>query len=234
MATLRECVVIAAIGGLLPTAAKLATTYTTAPDTPVPGVGLVYGLLLFAVIGAVLAYALSETNVRQALVLGIAAPGVITNIVAGANHPRPVSMGALLDAIPFATASAQTGPGIKSPAAAPVVKALSLRPVTRNGDAWSNANLPVSVTFILPDGTSSAPAAFVPIGQVQKIPVPNQATAVRFTAGQMSREVDLSALPTETLDIEVTVKGKNDFFWALGARREAIVGNLKVIPGAAK
>ena len=88
MACSKECLLIAAIGGFLPTAAKLASTYTTAPDTPLPGWGMAIGLGLFAVIGAVLAYALSESNVRQALVLGVAAPGIITNLVSGAQDLR--------------------------------------------------------------------------------------------------------------------------------------------------
>lgn len=231
MATLRECVALAAIGGLLPTAAKLATTYTTAPETPLPGMGLFIGLLLFAVIGGVLAYALSETNVRQALVLGIAAPGVITNIVAGASHVRGGELQALVEVLPLPAAVAQAAPAAPARVAPPVAQAprtFTLRPYTRNGDAWSNENLPVSVTFVLPDGTSTARAALVPIGQTQVIVVPPVATAVRFSAGQMTRDVDVGSLPADTVNLEVSVKGKNDFFWALGARREAVVGSLKL------
>ncbi len=234
MASMRECVLTAAAGGLLPTAAKLATTYTTAPHTPPPELGLLYGLALFAAIGAILAYALSETNVRQALILGIAAPGVITNIVAGANSTKLGSPLSLYDVIPFASAVAQASSNWRAPKAPTDSKTLTLRAQTKNGDSWSNENLPVSVTFVLPDGTSMAPSALVPIGQLQHVVIPTQATAVRFSAGHMSRLLELESLPSAAIDIEVTVKGKNDFLWSLGARREAVVGNLKLTPSSQK
>jgi hypothetical protein len=74
-----------ALGGVLPTLAKLASTYVTVPETPLPAIGMLLGLIIFAVIGAAIAFGTGQAEVRQALIAGIAAPGIITNLVAGAT-----------------------------------------------------------------------------------------------------------------------------------------------------
>jgi hypothetical protein len=237
MASMRECVCVAALGGLLPTAARLATAFVGDPQTPVPGTGLFIGLALFAVIGAVLAYAFSETNVRQALILGIAAPGVITNIVSGAGEARANRVSSLLlQSIPIGSVHAQPQPAASSPALLPRIgtssvdqRTLTVLPRTRNSDAWSDENLPVAVTFIQGDGTDAGSTTIVPIGQKQRVPIPAMAKSVRFTAGTISRVESLSRLPETEVAVEVTVNGKNDFLWALGARRQAIVSNVKIV-----
>lgn len=87
----KECLVLAGIGGTMPTVCKLAATYVTNPRTPLPELNLLFGLGLFFLIGAVLAYAFTEDDLRKAFVLGIAAPGIITNIFAGASPPDHVT-----------------------------------------------------------------------------------------------------------------------------------------------
>jgi hypothetical protein len=78
-----QCVVLAGIGGTMPTIARMATTYVTDPSTPLPELGMLFGLLLFFIIGGILCFVSSERNLRKAFILGVSAPGIITNMVAG-------------------------------------------------------------------------------------------------------------------------------------------------------
>ena len=85
--------IFAAFGGMLPTFSHLAATYTTQPDTPLPTLGVVFGLGLFSIISVVLCVAFNQTELRQALVMGIAAPGIITNILSGVNTANGIDPG---------------------------------------------------------------------------------------------------------------------------------------------
>jgi hypothetical protein len=74
-----------AFGGIMPTLANLATTYVAIPATPMPAVGLLFGLALFAVIGGGVALTNTSREIRQAIFAGIAAPAIMTSIIAGST-----------------------------------------------------------------------------------------------------------------------------------------------------
>jgi hypothetical protein len=86
-----------AIGGMLPTIARLAATYVAQPLTPLPEIGLYFGLALYAGIGSAVAFVMAPfdrrqivlVELRQALIAGIAAPAILGNIIAGAAETRP-------------------------------------------------------------------------------------------------------------------------------------------------
>lgn len=77
-----------AFGGMAPTLMKLASTYVAHPG-PLPAITLLLGLSLYAIIGAGIAIALGEQNMRGALFAGIAAPALITNAITGAQDNGP-------------------------------------------------------------------------------------------------------------------------------------------------
>ena len=81
-------VLFAGIGGTLPTLSRLAATYVNNPNAPLPAYGLYLGLLIFFVIGAVLAVAMGERTLRQALIIGISAPALINSISAGVRDAQ--------------------------------------------------------------------------------------------------------------------------------------------------
>jgi hypothetical protein len=86
--------ILAGVGGLLPTCAKLAATFVTKPNEPLPHPHILIGLLIFFTIGAVLSFAFNKDHdLGKALVLGISAPGIISNIVAGVGAPTPAGTG---------------------------------------------------------------------------------------------------------------------------------------------
>jgi len=76
----------AGIGGMLPTLSRVGATFLNNPASPLPQYGICLGLLIFFVIGAVLAVAFGERSLRQALVIGISAPAIITSISTGVSE----------------------------------------------------------------------------------------------------------------------------------------------------
>jgi xanthine/uracil/vitamin C permease (AzgA family) len=64
---------------------KLASNIVAHPEQPLPVYGFYIGLLLYAVIGAGIAIALGEQNLRGALFAGIAAPALIASAITGSQ-----------------------------------------------------------------------------------------------------------------------------------------------------
>src|SRR5262245_28358002 len=81
-------VCIAGFGGMTPTLCRLATSYATNPETPLPNNGLYLGLFLFFVIACILCIAFEERSFKQAFIIGVSAPGIITNVVSGISDAR--------------------------------------------------------------------------------------------------------------------------------------------------
>ncbi|WP_126378892.1 hypothetical protein [Desulfovibrio ferrophilus] len=70
----------------MPTLCKLASTYATNPSEPPPEAGLFWALGLFFFIGSVLAIVFGEKEFRQAFIIGVCAPGIITNMMSGVQE----------------------------------------------------------------------------------------------------------------------------------------------------
>ena len=100
-----------AFGGCCPTIAKLASFYTTNPAGGLPQLGTYIGLALFGILGAIIAVGFGAKELKAAIVAGIAAPGLVTNIVAGstaaANNPGGAQQQAMLESILISPAYAQ-------------------------------------------------------------------------------------------------------------------------------
>ena len=79
--TKAQVIFFGAIGGCCPTIAKLASYFSTHWGAPMPEIGVVFAMLLFALLGAIISFAVSAQDIKAALIAGIAAPGIITNIV---------------------------------------------------------------------------------------------------------------------------------------------------------
>lgn len=71
---------------MLPTTAKLAASLAAQPDQPLPHWHILFSFALFFGIGAVLSIAFNKNgDLAQAIVIGISAPAIITNIINGAS-----------------------------------------------------------------------------------------------------------------------------------------------------
>lgn len=88
-----KCFVLAGIGGLLPTLSKLAAAFAAQPDQPLPHWHITIALSIFFVLGCVLNVPFNrEHDLTKAVMVGIAAPALITNIIAGvASAPSNAS-----------------------------------------------------------------------------------------------------------------------------------------------
>jgi len=78
-----------AVGGMLPTLGRMAGTYGADFSAPLPhwsGVLLAVGL--YAVIGAIMARAVGNAEMKQALFAGIAAPAIVLSVYNGASETK--------------------------------------------------------------------------------------------------------------------------------------------------
>lgn len=87
----REMLIWGAVGGALPTLAKIAGTYGSNFDAPMPNVlGVAVAIALYSLIGAVVARAMGHSEMKQALFAGIAAPAIVVSVLAGASDSNSV------------------------------------------------------------------------------------------------------------------------------------------------
>ncbi|KZN30043.1 hypothetical protein N480_03605 [Pseudoalteromonas luteoviolacea S2607] len=228
-----NCLLLAGVGGMIPTMSRLASTYVTDPMTPLPEPGLFFGLGLFFVIGVILAYAFSETNVRQAFIIGVCAPGIITNIVAGVQEANTnVSW---FNGVPFiSSAYAQD---LKAPRETefleqePVEPLLRLKNKVVSGSEWDAKTTSYSVTAILADGSTKSIGRFPAKSLTQELLLPISADKLLISAGRISQTIPLPTEPFSSIELKsdlVYSNKKNDFLWALGAKRETQLSSFHV------
>ena len=81
-----------AVGGALPTISKVAGTYGANFAAPAPEWrGVLIAIALYAGIGSVVARAMDNPEMKQALFAGIAAPAIVASILAGVTDSRSVN-----------------------------------------------------------------------------------------------------------------------------------------------
>jgi len=229
------------LGGACVPCAKVLTAAGTAFPTMLQLTEVVPAMVLMAFIGAVVA-AVSETvTPRQALMIGIAAPGLINSAISGtidqsAKRTPPqaaierVSMPIGLPFAPISEAAAQEAPPSTAAVASPqrIGRRLIVTPVVVGGMP-EDAKLTVTA-FV---GGADGRTASVPLGAIDPaagpvvITVPVDTRSV--TVG--SARVDLSPVFSEQPErLAVTVvtapKPGSDFYWALGGRRSFEVKSI--------
>ncbi len=97
----------AGAGGLLPSLSNIAGTMIVQTSPSLPSTNLLLPLAIFFFIGVILncAFNRQDWEIGRALVIGISAPGIITNLVNGAKLPNantaPVSKPAVTGSLPM-------------------------------------------------------------------------------------------------------------------------------------
>src|ERR1700722_18045947 len=95
MADTRETVSMlgwGAVAGALPTVGKIAGTFGANFAAPSPAwSGVLIAIGLYAGIGSVVARAMDNPEMKQALFAGIAAPAIVVSVVAGVTDSRTVN-----------------------------------------------------------------------------------------------------------------------------------------------
>jgi len=211
------------LGGILPTSAKLATTLVSVPGTPVPEIGFLVGLGIWAIIGGAVALTNTSKEVRQAIFAGIAAPAVLAGVVSGATGP----------AVGSATTAGLFGMSAVAQEDAPKVRnaaedwTVIISP-TVNGGIPTGKSLPVTAE-VENDGKMK----IMDVGTVANWRGP---TALQIPPG--TSQVFIGAKPVATtgpitnvdMSVETAPSIGGDLLWALGAQRNFNIQSVDVTP----
>lgn len=102
--------VYAAAGGALPTLCRLAPIGFDGNVEALFRFGHLVALLIYSLIGFIVCLGFRERKYRQAFILGIAAPGLITNILAGSGAAAQQSSASTVNVSIFSIAHADVAP----------------------------------------------------------------------------------------------------------------------------
>lgn len=216
-----EAVCYGALGGMCPTLAKLAGSFSANPDQDMPALGVYIGVGLFAILGAIVALGFGTREVKAAIVAGIAAPAIVTNVISGVADNNSQNQQAALYEI-VGTAHAQSGAIELAQGSGAVI---TVNPMVSGGDAgqieplyywWSDNGVRVGRGEGVLNPTSE-----------QTLAVPSGATSLVING----RNIDLSNITQSggTVDLTVTAKPTiaGDLRWALGGQRQLTVQDLQ-------
>ena len=226
------------LGGLLPTLTKLAPMYIEVQAPPLPAPGFYLGLAIFFLLGAIVAGAYRERDYAKALLLGVAAPGLITNYLAGKSTTMPPlptvttseqadiaerAIGALLGAAP---AFAQETSSLTARASAPDTAVITVMPRLVNGRTPYSIR-PVQLQFV-GEGGAVLQSNYLNPRVATTLSVPQGSKTVRALAGDSQTSANLPAgdFAMADLDLAMYVSKGNDLVWALGGNRAARVDAL--------
>lgn len=231
----KDAIIFGALGGMCPTIAKLAAFYSVQTGADLPELGVWIGLTLFAFLGGIIALGFGATEVRAAIVAGIAAPAIVTNVISGANGAGKEDLSAMLQIPVISVAHAQD----RTPDVTGVVVGAMLAT-----GAVTNQSRVIQVNPRIIGGVPnrvSVPLAFVverdgvqtdvPVSTITKSTktrnyvVPEGAVSLRVNGETIGLdEFD------EQIDIEINTAPTfgGDLLWALGGKRSYRVIDLKV------
>lgn len=214
-----------ALGGVCPSLAKLAAAYATQVGLQMPEVGVYVGLVLFAILGAIVAVGFGAENRRAAIIAGIAAPAIVTNVLAGAaaqtQQQRDVS-----GLLGVSAAYAQSSDVQKSdggPATIVIVPRIS------NGGVPLRER--VHVDWSAASGARlSASAQSVEVDEEQTLVIPEGATAVEIQGRTVGLEDILRNGGRVNLRVETRPTFAGDLHWALGGARDYSIRSVEILP----
>ena len=232
------------LGGVLPTCATLASTYVASPETPLPAIGLYFGVALWALIGGVVALMNTSPETRHAIFAGIAAPAILLNIVSGATDAgtrkkvqlpshAELTWGILADAlVPTARAEDVTkkpqlgegsSPGFSSGFSSDF-SSVQISP-TVNGGIPTNASIPVTAQF-----QTGGKIETVHLGEITDLnTTATFAVPVGWTVYVSGKPVSLTGSVTKiNLAVQTKTSGMNDFLWALGLPRNYTIQDVTI------
>ncbi len=217
-----------AFGGCCPTLARLASFYSTNPAGGLPQAGVFIGIALFAILGAFIAVGFGAKELKAAIVAGIAAPGLVTNIVngAGAGAAANAPPAYIAPSMFISAAHADDAPVVE---VLPSFRGAQLLTLTTNWEGPQPKGAKVDYRFVDASGVFLAGGgALVPGEGPVVVPVPDGAAALAVGPEQ-------SALPAQIDRAEVTITSATslggDLLWALGADRAYHIESVTVTYG---
>ncbi|MQX37114.1 hypothetical protein [Roseospira navarrensis] len=231
---------MAAIGGMLPTLSRIAGTYVSNPGNPLPEIGLLVGLAIFALIGIVLCIAFRQTELRQALIVGISAPGIVTNIVGGLSDGQgraeaEAEVAALSRTVEQPTAAVMPGGLFIASAHAkdPVfTRESAVQPASTRQAViqYSQKGLASSTPILVYANTAGRGGAerLGVLGRVSSVAIPHDTVSLSFRSGSLTKTVDVPDSGSFVVTVQVVSKATwgQDLLWALGKQRSGSVVEL--------
>ena len=221
---LRSMFVWGAIGGALPTLGKIAGTYGANFDAPAPRVlGVAIALALYGTIGAVIARAIGNPDVKQALFAGIAAPAIVISVLTGASdsqslHPGPQGGSAGWFSPAFAQAPQPSPEGTRSIVIRPQI--VGSYPVGGAIEVAAKSGNRLTQVGTVPLNPGSAPTT---------LHIPTGPTTLVFTSAGAETQVEVENQPAVLVKITPMTSVTQDLKWALGAQRALAVGKLEAV-----
>ena len=224
-----------AIGGACPIIAKFGSYFSTNWGAPMPELGAYLGLALFVILGAIVAHVFDAQNAKAAVLAGIAAPGFVTNLVAGQDvlveNPRQEysslksTQSGFVLAFGIGTAHARS----PEPKADALQSGSSKLSITVRMDPRGQ-RLPQYLVDKVPSvrvdavvgKDNSAKTVFLGSislgGENKQFKVPKDTKSVVF----LDRKFDVKSLkgPLEGLQVTTMVEPARDFLWTLGLSRK--------------
>lgn len=222
-----ECCALGALGGVCPTIAKMASYFGTNPAAPMPEAGIYISLGLFALLGGIISAGFGAKTAQAALVAGITAPGIITNVVAGATEGRDQISDSSTQTVAeyMGVGAAFAESAVQDPTTEIWETPVNLKS-TISGGLPSQQNLELFAIM-----KSDQEQVLVPIGtasqSVQTIYIPADATGIKV--GDQAFEWELGSEPSEIhMSIETSPTLKGDLIWALGGTRTFDIRDVTV------
>lgn len=200
--------------------------------------GVYIGLILFGILGAIIAFGFGSKEVKAAIVAGIAAPAIVTNVISGVQDSR-LDANVVAEETAIVTflateAHAQTTSHGTTAEAEPS-RSITITPVITSGSA--NVRAPLEYYYI-PEGgrvNNGADGAqpvdgTITINGAQTITIPNDAASL-VIGGQVIPVEDLDTSGNAVkLQIQTRPTVGGDLIWALGGSRKYAVTGVQVVP----
>lgn len=210
-----------AVGGILPTASKLAATYSTNPTTPLPDPAILLAIFIYALTGATICYVERPPNLRKSLILGIVAPGLLTNLIQGTTDPKINE---------YTRAQAISGIIVSSAFAADkrnINSELKKITIISRGDADNNLRSKEQIDVFVIDNEVFKKVGSIKNDGISTIEIPELSDTIVVRSDKAESEIKI---PEGSFSVEVTTKTEpsmfNDFLWGLGADRYGYITDL--------
>jgi hypothetical protein len=214
----KSAILAGALGGIAPNVVRIAVNLTSSEpsgifDRPIQ---FTIGLLLFAILGAGIVWALKEADLNRALFIGVGLPSMlqvgalqqtVNNAAVQTNLIAPPAAGTQASISFLPGAYAQPDP---SPTPPPIVTGRKLNLVT------DNASPKYMISFYGSDGHLLQSRPIVSSGGSQVVDVPEAATKFAIGAAScISPSYDVSKSPNAVQQVEVTFR-PNVFLRTIG------------------
>lgn len=250
-----KCILVGGVGGMMPTLCRLGATYVTNPSEPLPKIGLLFGLSIFFIISSFLVLCFSESDLKKAICLGIAAPGIITNICNGVNSPYVGNSSTTINSQKKSentsfiegTAYALDSLGANAPSVSRAQESISHPSDKSSPDPKPSIVRSVTVSFKTGNAPSEVtPSTFIikqtatdgmeyPIGKFEITPgtiltplLRTDTASVTIISGNLitTQKISLDVVHCKVV-VDLTYKPSNDFLWALGFSRKMQIVSIK-------